>query len=67
MTEEERIARVREIEAGEARARQPIPPVRRGTHKRRAKAGGMHMATFWAMDAADRELTYALSKAGRRR
>lgn len=43
-----------------------IPPVRRGTNKRRAKARGMHMSQFWSMDEGDRALTYAISKAGRR-
>lgn len=43
-----------------------IPPVRRGTSRRRAKAGGMHMSKFWAMSAEDRQMTHAISKAGRR-
>lgn len=51
---------------GEIKA-QKIPPVRRGTSKRRARAGGMHMGTFWKMDEAERQLTYAISRVGRRR
>lgn len=43
-----------------------IPPVRRGTHRRRARAIGMHMSTFWQADQADREIMYQLSRAGRR-
>jgi len=41
-------------------------PVRRGTHKRRAKALGMHMSTFWQQSDADRKILYELSKKGRR-
>jgi hypothetical protein len=43
-----------------------IPAVRRGTSKRRAKARGMHMSQFWAMDPAERQITYQISRAGRR-
>jgi hypothetical protein len=43
-----------------------IPAVRRGTSRRRAAAGGMHMSSFWQLSAADREITHAISRAGRR-
>lgn len=52
-------------EWGEIKKR-PIPPVRRGTSKRRVKGRGMHMSEFWAMDPAERQITYEISKAGRR-
>lgn len=45
---------------------QPIPPVRRGTSKRRARSRGMHMSQFFAMSDAERQITYEISKVGRR-
>lgn len=45
---------------------QVIPPVRRGTHKRRARNTSMHMGTFWQLSHEDRQMEYAISKAGRR-
>lgn len=46
---------------------QPIPPVRRGTSKRRARSRGMHMGQFFAMSDEERRMTYEISKVGRRR
>jgi hypothetical protein len=43
-----------------------IPAVRRGTSRRRAKAGGMHMSTFWQQPEEERQMIHAISRAGRR-
>lgn len=64
MTDEEMAARTQERQAQEKKPR--IPGVRRGTHRRRARAVGMHMSTFWAANDADRRMMHEISKAGRR-
>lgn len=47
------------------KAERQVRPVKRGTHRRRGRAIGMHMSTFWQMDAEDRQIVHAISRAGR--
>lgn len=44
-----------------------IPPVRRGTTKRRAAARGMHMSDLFGMRDGERQITHKISERGRRR